>query len=186
MCKCLFCWTTCKADIGLSVFVTCLVIIVVSSWALSNRICFHMISSHMMTWDTFGSCQQYCSCCPEKNCVFFFAIPTVVFCRGYGKTTMININAVGLHLRRSSSNRNNVKLVQVVIQAQNHWILSYHLVQLSAGRSLSVQCKLFIKLEKKEEKKKSRYRNTSCVWLYCKLNHIGAFSALASWTELED
>lgn len=161
----------------MAVFVTCLVITVVSCWALSNRICLHMISSHTMTWDTFGSCQQYCPCCPEKNYVQLAAVPAVVFCWSYGKTTEINVNAVGLHLRRSSSKRNNVKLAQVIIQAQNHWILSIILFSF-VQEPESVQCRLFIKL-------KSRYRK-SVGCSYCKLNHIGSRSALASWTEFED
>lgn len=150
----------------------CLVIIAFSYWALSNRICLHMISSHMMTWDTFGSCQWYCPCCLEKNYVLLAAIPTVVFFWNYGKTTKINVNAVGLHLRRTSSNRNNVKLVQVIATAQ------LKATEFSPSSCETVQCILFIK-------QKSRYhKSAGCS--YCKLNHIGSLSALASWTEFED
>lgn len=166
-------WT----DTEMAAFVTCCVITVFSCWALSNRICLHMISSHTMTWDTSGSCQQYCPCCPKKNYVLLAAIPTVVFCWSYGKTTKINVNAVGLHLRRSSSKRNNVKLAQVIIQAQNHWIRSIILFCFLQGPEY-VQRKLFIK-------QKSRYRK-SVGCSYCELNLIGSLSALASWTQFED
>lgn len=158
-----------------AVFVTCLVITAFICWALSNRICLHMISSHMMTWDTFGSCQQYCPCCPEKNYVLLAAMPTVVFCCSYGKTTKINVNAAGLHPRRSSSNRNNVKLAQVVIQAPKPLNSTHHVVQPSAG---AWPCRLLIK-------RKRRYRK-SVGCSYCKLNHIGSLFALASRTEFED
>lgn len=145
----------------MAAFVTCLVITVFMRWALSNRICLHMMSSHMMTWDTFGFCQQYCPCCPEKNYVFLAAIPTVVFCWSYGKTTKINVNAVGLHLRRGTSKRNNVKLEQVIIQAQNHWLLSIILFSFLQEPE-SVHSRLFIK-------QKSRYRKSAgcsyCNWI---------------------
>lgn len=83
------------------IFVTWLVIMVFTSWALSNKICLHMISTHMMTWGTFGSWQQYCPCCPEKNYVLFASTPRscFVFFQSYGKTTKINITAVGLHFQ---------------------------------------------------------------------------------------
>ena len=84
----------------LDVFVSCLVITAFSCRAPSNRICLHMISSHMMTWDMFGPCRQHCPCCPEKNCVLVAAFPTFVFRCSYGKTTKINVDALGLHFSK--------------------------------------------------------------------------------------
>lgn len=129
-----------------AVFVTCLVITAFSCWALSNGICLHMISSHMMTWDTFGSCLQYCPCCPEKNYVLLAAMPTVVFCCSYGKTTKINVNALGLRPRRSSSKRNNVKLAQDTIRTPKPLNSTHRHVQLSVGAR---PCRLFIKRKRR-------------------------------------
>lgn len=162
-----------------TLFVTAVVITVLSRWARSNRICLHMISTHTLTWNTFGSCQQYCPGCPEKNYVLLAAIPTVAFCWSYGKTTKIHVNAVGLHLRSSSSKRNNVKLAQVIIQALNHRILSIILFSfLQEPESVRYGVDLIIK-------QKSKYhKSVGCS--YCKLNHIGSLSALASSTKFED
>lgn len=110
----------------------------------------------------------------KELCVTYCHPPQLFFAGVMGKPLGSMLNAVGLHVRRSSSKRNNVKLAQVIIQTQNHRILSIILFS-SQLESEHVHHRLFYK-------QKSRYhKSVGCS--YCKLNHIGSLSTLAPWTE---
>lgn len=139
----------------MAVFIPCLVITVVSSWALSNRICLHMISSHMMTQHTFGSCQQHCPCCTERTvCYLLSTIPYFFFFFfffSFGKTTKINVNAVIFFIfedgHPKETQKRQCKVTEAVIQAPNRWILPIILFSFSAGPR-SVHFRLSLKQEK--------------------------------------
>lgn len=128
---------------------TCLKITIFYCWPLSNKICLHIPHDDMRYVWLVSAVLSMLSW--KDPCVAPCPSPLLFFA-GYGKTTKNNINAVGLHLRRTSSKRNNVKLEQVIIPALNHWIISIILFSFPQEPE-NVQCRLFIK-------QKSRYRES--------------------------